>query len=130
MGDEKHSRDAAMAIDTALVRELALQAGLRRIDTDTDPPTWLLRVERDSLRSDALLPLDVWQKWPDVSFAQTLSPEVVSHVQLTARQLDLAAALRNALRVTGKSLADATVTPASPTTLVNAPRPMIWAPIF
>ena len=46
------------------------------------------------LEGDALLPLDVWQKWPDVSFSQTLANDVVSRVQLTARQLDLAAASR------------------------------------
>ena len=39
---------------TALVRELAQQAGLERIDSDTQPPTWHLQVERDSLRTDTL----------------------------------------------------------------------------
>jgi DNA polymerase-3 subunit gamma/tau len=38
----------------ALVRELASQAGLDRIDGSTQPPTWHLLVERDSLRTDAL----------------------------------------------------------------------------
>ncbi len=38
----------------ALVRELAAQAGLDRIDGTTRPPTWHLLVERDSLRTDAL----------------------------------------------------------------------------
>jgi len=38
----------------ALVRELAAQAGLERIDGSTQPPTWHLLVERDSLRTDAL----------------------------------------------------------------------------
>ena len=38
----------------ALVRELAQQAGLERIDESTQPPTWHLRVELDSLRSEAL----------------------------------------------------------------------------
>jgi DNA polymerase-3 subunit gamma/tau len=38
----------------ALVRELAQQAGLQRIDDETQPPTWHLQVERDSLRTDAL----------------------------------------------------------------------------
>jgi DNA polymerase III subunit gamma/tau len=38
----------------ALVRELAQQAGLERIDTSTLPATWHLQVERDSLRTDAL----------------------------------------------------------------------------
>jgi DNA polymerase-3 subunit gamma/tau len=38
----------------ALVRELAWQAGLEAIDETGDPPGWRLRVERDSLRTDAL----------------------------------------------------------------------------
>jgi DNA polymerase-3 subunit gamma/tau len=38
----------------ALVRELAWQAGLEAIDEAVDPPAWQLRVERDSLRTDAL----------------------------------------------------------------------------
>ncbi len=38
----------------ALVRELAQQAGLERIDGSTPPATWHLTVERDSLRTDAL----------------------------------------------------------------------------
>ncbi|HRH89385.1 MAG TPA: DNA polymerase III subunit gamma/tau C-terminal domain-containing protein [Rubrivivax sp.] len=38
----------------ALVRELAQQAGLERIGGGTQPPTWHLQVERDSLRTDAL----------------------------------------------------------------------------
>jgi hypothetical protein len=44
------------------------------------------------LEGDALLPLDVWQQWPNVSFSQLLTEEVVSRVQLTAHQLDLAGA--------------------------------------
>ena len=38
----------------ALVRELAQQAGLARVDALTLPATWHLQVERDSLRTDAL----------------------------------------------------------------------------
>ena len=38
----------------ALLRELAQQAGLERIDEAAQPPRWHLCVERDSLRSDAL----------------------------------------------------------------------------
>ena len=38
----------------ALVRELAQQAGLERIEDQSRPPVWHLRVERDSLRTDAL----------------------------------------------------------------------------
>lgn len=44
------------------------------------------------LEGDALLPLDVWQKWPNVSLDQLLAQEVVSRVQLVARELDLAEA--------------------------------------
>ena len=38
----------------ALVRELAVQAGLVAIDDHTDPPTWHLAVERETLRSPVL----------------------------------------------------------------------------
>ncbi len=44
------------------------------------------------LEGSALLPLDVWQQWPDVSLEQLLNEEVASRVQLTARGLDLAEA--------------------------------------
>ena len=39
---------------TALARELALQAGLEGVDDSTQPPTWQLRVERETLRNPAL----------------------------------------------------------------------------
>ena len=39
---------------TALARELALQGGLRAIDDSASPPRWLLVVERETLRSNAL----------------------------------------------------------------------------
>ena len=38
----------------ALVRELASQGGLRRVDESTVPPTWHLLVERETLRTPAL----------------------------------------------------------------------------
>jgi hypothetical protein len=44
------------------------------------------------LEGDALLPLDVWQQWPNVSLAKLLTEDVVSRVNLTARKLDLAEA--------------------------------------
>lgn len=44
------------------------------------------------LKGDALLPLDVWQQWPNVSLDKLLTEEVVSRVQLTASKLDLAEA--------------------------------------
>jgi DNA polymerase-3 subunit gamma/tau len=39
---------------SALARELAMQGGLRSIDSSTTPPTWRLVVERDTLRTPAL----------------------------------------------------------------------------
>ena len=38
----------------ALVRELALQAGLRAVDDRVTPPRWHLVVERETLRAQAL----------------------------------------------------------------------------
>jgi len=39
---------------TALVRELAMQAGLRGVDDSAVPPRWHLVVEREALRAPAL----------------------------------------------------------------------------
>ena len=39
---------------SALVRELALQAGLRSVDDAAAPPRWHLVVEREALRTPAL----------------------------------------------------------------------------
>ncbi len=39
---------------SALARELALQSGLEGVDDSTEPPTWRLRVERETLRNAAL----------------------------------------------------------------------------
>jgi DNA polymerase-3 subunit gamma/tau len=39
---------------TALVRELAMQAGLRAIDEAASPPRWQLVVERETLRTPVL----------------------------------------------------------------------------
>jgi hypothetical protein len=44
------------------------------------------------LEGDALLPLDVWQAWPNTSFATLLNDATVSKIHLTARDLDLHAA--------------------------------------
>jgi hypothetical protein len=41
------------------------------------------------LEGDALLPLDVWQQWPNVSPTKLLNEEVVSRVQLTARKFQI-----------------------------------------
>jgi hypothetical protein len=41
------------------------------------------------LEGDALLPLDVWQKWPDVSLGQLLTDDIVSRFNLVAHALDL-----------------------------------------
>ena len=44
------------------------------------------------LSGDALLPLDLWQSWPNASVATLLSDTTVSRVRLTATDLDLRAA--------------------------------------
>jgi hypothetical protein len=41
------------------------------------------------LEGDALLPLDVWQQWPNVSPTKLINEEVVSRVQLTARKFQI-----------------------------------------
>jgi DNA polymerase III subunit gamma/tau len=57
LGDRWYStvkRLAEQSAISALSRELALQSGLQSIDASTTPPRWLLTVERDTLRGDAL----------------------------------------------------------------------------
>ena len=49
---------------------------------------------RTSLQGDALLPLDLWQRWPDVNFAHLLNDETVGRVRLEATNLDLLATSR------------------------------------
>jgi DNA polymerase III subunit gamma/tau len=39
---------------SALARELAMQGGLEGVDDSTEPPTWRLRVERETLRNPTL----------------------------------------------------------------------------
>ena len=39
---------------SALARELAMQSGLEAVDESTQPPTWHLRVERETLRNPTL----------------------------------------------------------------------------
>jgi hypothetical protein len=59
-----------------------------------------LRVQHQNrvwLQGDACLPLDLWQRWPDVNFARLLNAETVSSIHLTATDLDL----RQTSRLTG-----------------------------
>ena len=49
---------------------------------------------RTCLKGDAFLPLDLWQRWPDVNFAHLLNDETVSRVRLEATNLDLRATSR------------------------------------
>ena len=49
---------------------------------------------RTCLQGNAVLPLDLWQRWPDVNFAHLLNDETVSHVRLDATNLDLLATSR------------------------------------
>ncbi len=39
------------------------------------------------LEGDALLPLDLWQRWPDVDFTRLLNDDTVARVNLVAHQL-------------------------------------------
>ena len=41
------------------------------------------------LQGDALLPLDLWQRWPDVTLAHLLNDKTASRVHLEATDLDL-----------------------------------------
>ena len=52
---------------------------------------------RTCLRGDAFLPLDLWQRWPDVNFEHLLNDETVSRVRLEVMKLDL----RETSRLTG-----------------------------
>jgi DNA polymerase-3 subunit gamma/tau len=87
---------------SALVRELALQAGLVEVDTQTQPQTWRLRVERDSLRTDALRE----------KLAQALQAEVGQPLQLALESgvpEDSPARRESAERERRQSLAEAAI---------------------
>jgi hypothetical protein len=52
-----------------------------------------LRLQKNGevwLEGDALLPLDLWQRWPDVNFTKLLNEETVGRIQLTAKGLRMA----------------------------------------
>ena len=49
---------------------------------------------RTCLQGDALLPLDLWQRWPDVNFAHLLNDETVARVRIEVTDLDLLATSR------------------------------------
>jgi hypothetical protein len=49
---------------------------------------------RACLKGDAFLPLDLWQRWPDVNFAHLLNDETVCRVRMEATNLDLLATSR------------------------------------
>ena len=49
---------------------------------------------RTCLKGDAFLPLDLWQRWPDVNFTHLLNDETVSRVRFEAMNLDLRATSR------------------------------------
>ncbi len=44
---------------------------------------------RECLKGDAFLPLDLWQRWPDVNFSRLLNDETVARVRIEADALDL-----------------------------------------
>ncbi len=52
-----------------------------------------LRLQKNGetwLEGDALLPLDVWQRWPQFDFATLLNEDTVGRIRLTAKNLRLA----------------------------------------
>ena len=49
---------------------------------------------RTSLQGDALLPLDLWQRWPDVNFAHLLNDQTIGRVRIEVTNLDLLATSR------------------------------------
>lgn len=52
-----------------------------------------LRLQKNGetwLEGDALLPLDLWQRWPDVSFTNLLNDDTVGRINLAAKNLRLA----------------------------------------
>lgn len=49
----------------------------------------LTHLGKPTLEGDALLPLDVWQAWPNTSLTTLLNDDTVSRVNLTATNLDL-----------------------------------------
>ncbi len=52
-----------------------------------------LRLQKNGetwLEGDALLPLDLWQRWPDVTFTSLLNEDTVGRIRLTAKDLRLA----------------------------------------
>ncbi len=56
-----------------------------------------LRVEqggRTCLQGGAFLPLDLWQRWPDVNFTRLLNDDTVGRVHLEAKDLDIRAVSR------------------------------------
>jgi hypothetical protein len=54
----------------------------------------VLNRDRVCLQGDAFLPLDLWQRWPDVNFARLLNDETVGRVHIEANELDLRAVSR------------------------------------
>jgi hypothetical protein len=72
------------------------------------------------LEGSALLPLDVWQQWPNVSIEQLLNEDVASRVQLTAHNLDLAeAALLTGWKFPLDGVLDGTLTADGPLTALK-----------
>lgn len=54
----------------------------------------VLHRDRVCLQGDAFLPLDLWQRWPDVNFARLLNDDTVGRVHLEASELDIRAVSR------------------------------------
>jgi hypothetical protein len=69
---------------TTLTASVALgpsAINLRSLRVTHGPQTWL--------EGDALLPLDLWQRWPDVKFTRLLNDDTVARVNLAVHQLGI-----------------------------------------
>ena len=96
----------------------------------------LLHGSQTWLEGDALLPLDLWQRWPDVDFAHLLNDDTVARVALTAHQLGLReTALLTGIEWPLAGTLDGTLTADGPLTalklggalkLTNARLPLNW----
>ncbi len=54
----------------------------------------VLSRDRVCLQGDAFLPLDLWQRWPDVNFSRLLNDDTVGRVHLEATDMDIRAVSR------------------------------------
>ncbi len=88
-GSMEFTRFALSDDDSSLVANVAIR--------DRTVQLSKIKLEQDGsvrMEGDAVLPLDLWQQWPNVSLAQLLIEDVPAQVKLTFHELDLGAAMQ------------------------------------